>query len=300
MSLFKNDKKPCPVCQSPTPKIFPTKIEDKPICKECDNKISMDNKLKNNLTLDGLIEHLAYRENNAKLHTTFSESRKVSSGFFGSAICIDDTNRLWYIAVGENSPIYHFEDLVSYSLLENGSTIESASPKGKQVFHGVLENRSMYDIADSMQRFGNKLQNLNGQNRNTTSGNTPAEQPIPAPVHSLSLKIAVDNIYWKNLEITFSAPAVFDNDLRRFYVDYQNKLSEIAEFTQALFSFFPDHSSSNQAYPANGAAANQTAPGVQTAVISVADELRKFKDLLDMNAITQAEFDQKKKELLNM
>jgi len=295
MSLFKNDKKPCPVCQSPTPKIFPTKIEDKPICKECNNKISMENNLKDNLTLDGLVEHLAYRENNAKLHATFSESRKVSSGFFGSAISIDDTNRLWYISVGENSPIYHFDDLVSYSLLENGSTIESASAKGKQLFHGVLENRSMYDIADSMQRFGNTLQNMSGQNKNGAAGSRPAEPPIPAPVHSLSLKIAVNNIYWKNLEITFSAPAVFDNDLRRFYVDYQNKLSEVAEFTQALFSFFP-----NQSFPANGSESNQMASRTQAPTISVADELKKFKELLDMNAITQAEFDQKKKELLNM
>ena len=175
-----------------------------------------------------------------------------------------------------------------------------ASPKGKQVFHGVLENRSMYDIADSMQRFSNTLQNANGYNKNGAAGSRSAEPSIPAPVRTLCLEIAVNNIYWKNLEITFSPPSVFDNDLRRFYVDYQNKLSEAAEFTQALFSFFPNQGFSNQAFPANGAAANLSAPGVQTAVISVADELRKFKDLLDMNAITQAEFDQKKKELLNM
>lgn len=36
------------------------------------------------------------------------------------------------------------------------------------------------------------------------------------------------------------------------------------------------------------------------AATSTADELKKFKDLLDMGAITQEEFDAKKKELLGL
>jgi len=248
----------------------------------------MENKLKNALTLDTLIEHLAYREKNAQLHSTFSESRKVSTGMFGSAVCIDDTNRLWYIATGENSPIYHFDDLISYSLVENESTIESATAKGKQVFHGILENRSMFDINDSMQRFNNTLQNLNGQNRN--NGSRPEEPQVPAPVHTLCLKLTVSNPYWKNLDITFSVPGVFDNDLRRFYVDYQNKLAEAAEFTQVFFSFFQKQAAS----------ANEGISHAPAAAFSVADELKKFKELLDVGAISQVEFDQKKKELLDM
>ena len=34
--------------------------------------------------------------------------------------------------------------------------------------------------------------------------------------------------------------------------------------------------------------------------LSNADELKKFKDLLDSGAITQAEFEEKKKQLLNL
>jgi len=207
---------------------------------------------------------------------------------FGSAVCIDDTNRLWYIATGENSPIYHFDDLISYSLVENESTIESATAKGKQVFHGILENRSMFDINDSMQRFNNTLQNLNGQNRN--NGSRPEEPQVPAPVHTLCLKLTVSNPYWKNLDITFSVPGVFDNDLRRFYVDYQNKLAEAAEFTQVFFSFFQKQAAS----------ANEGISHAPAAAFSVADELKKFKELLDVGAISQVEFDQKKKELLDM
>lgn len=41
-------------------------------------------------------------------------------------------------------------------------------------------------------------------------------------------------------------------------------------------------------------------PEVKKIDYSVADEIKKFKELLDMNAITQEEFDMKKKELLNL
>ena len=34
--------------------------------------------------------------------------------------------------------------------------------------------------------------------------------------------------------------------------------------------------------------------------VSVADEIRKFKELLDMGAITEAEYEAKKQELLEM
>lgn len=40
--------------------------------------------------------------------------------------------------------------------------------------------------------------------------------------------------------------------------------------------------------------------GSTTAAISPADEIRKFKDLLDEGIITQEEFDEKKKQLLGM
>ncbi len=44
------------------------------------------------------------------------------------------------------------------------------------------------------------------------------------------------------------------------------------------------------------AATNAAAP----AALSPADELKKFKELLDMDVITQEEFDTKKKQLLGL
>ena len=49
---------------------------------------------------------------------------------------------------------------------------------------------------------------------------------------------------------------------------------------------------------ANGAHETQSAPVNSAPALSAADEIKKYKELLDIGAITQEEFDKKKKELL--
>ena len=46
--------------------------------------------------------------------------------------------------------------------------------------------------------------------------------------------------------------------------------------------------------------AKATQSGVPASTISAADELKKFKELLDSGVITQEEFDAKKKQLLGL
>ena len=41
MGLFSNNKKPCPLCGSPTPRLLATKVEDMPLCKECAGTIDL-------------------------------------------------------------------------------------------------------------------------------------------------------------------------------------------------------------------------------------------------------------------
>jgi len=52
--------------------------------------------------------------------------------------------------------------------------------------------------------------------------------------------------------------------------------------------------------PAPAPAPIPAAPTPQSSAISAADELIKFKELLDMGILTQEEFDAKKKQLLGL
>ena len=41
MGLFSNNKKVCPLCGNPTPRLLALKVEDTPLCKECERKIDL-------------------------------------------------------------------------------------------------------------------------------------------------------------------------------------------------------------------------------------------------------------------
>ena len=62
MGIFTNDKKGCPICGNATPRLFPTKVEGLPLCKECAAKINMESSMLKNLTINELWDHLDYRK----------------------------------------------------------------------------------------------------------------------------------------------------------------------------------------------------------------------------------------------
>lgn len=53
MGLFKNNKKLCPICGNPTPRIFATDVEGEAICKECSRKIDLP---------DGMLKQMSMEE----------------------------------------------------------------------------------------------------------------------------------------------------------------------------------------------------------------------------------------------
>lgn len=66
---------------------------------------------------------------------------------------------------------------------------------------------------------------------------------------------------------------------------------------EAINEIYNDNNDNNDNNNNNN---NENERLVSTTVVSVADELKKFKELLDMGVLTQEEFDAKKEQLLNL
>lgn len=64
MGLFSNDKKCCPICGEPTPRLFPTKVEDTPICKNCAEKVDLPNGALDNMSLGDFEHYIAFYDEN--------------------------------------------------------------------------------------------------------------------------------------------------------------------------------------------------------------------------------------------
>lgn len=84
------------------------------------------------------------------------------------------------------------------------------------------------------------------------------------------------------------------------HTNAQNSLNKIVDFNRCPQCNSTDLAIISDEEFEKMKAQNQATQQPATATVSVADELKKFKELLDMGAITQEEFDAKKKELLGL
>ena len=71
MGLFSNNKKLCPICGNPTPRLLPTKIDGQPICKECDSKIDLPAGAVNQMSLTDFKKYLVDFQDNQALQAEF-------------------------------------------------------------------------------------------------------------------------------------------------------------------------------------------------------------------------------------
>ena len=74
MGLFSNNKKLCPICGNPTPRLLATKVENMPICKACDKKVDLPVGTVDKMTLEEFQQYMAYYDENEPLRRQFQRT----------------------------------------------------------------------------------------------------------------------------------------------------------------------------------------------------------------------------------
>ena len=73
MGLFSNNKKLCPICGSPTPRLLATVVDDQPLCKACAAKIDLPDGSLANMSIEAFRNYLDFYEENRPLREQFPE-----------------------------------------------------------------------------------------------------------------------------------------------------------------------------------------------------------------------------------
>jgi len=111
---------------------------------------------------------------------------------------------------------------------------------------------------------------------------------------SMKIRLIFDDMEEPNIYLDIFGRQI-SGSINKAGSDYK-AFKNVAYECMALLSVLLEHNKANKAASAAAATAEQAA----NTQGSVADEILKFKQLLDMGAITQEEFDAKKKELLGL
>ena len=335
MGIFTNDKKGCPICGNATPRLFPTKVEGLPLCKECAAKINMESSMLKNLTINELWDHLDYRKANSETFGTFTDNETHGMGNY--ALHMDTDKRLFYIADGtpSNPALFKFEELVSFNLMEDGRTVIQCSAGNYSEGTSSIENYKLPPLKPFVKPSAMvhkpaaaAADNKAGRTSMASSGSavSRAEEEKPKapdkPIDSLKLNVTLNNPYWKSKVYNVSLPSVeSEEEIREWVNDYKNTFAAAVDTCEALagvmgvktgkqmMNAIKEKAEAILAVQEAEAAAKEAEAAAQAAEVAAKlaksaddnaaiDMLKKWKELLDMGAITQDEFDTKKKELL--
>lgn len=123
MGLFSNNKKLCPVCGNPTPRLLATKIQDTPICKECDKKIYLPKGRTDRMTIDDFKQYIQFYEDNQALRDQFEENYSFNFGLFGGDLVLDIFHGLFRVNCDKDSLAFQADNLKSFRILEDSRVL---------------------------------------------------------------------------------------------------------------------------------------------------------------------------------
>lgn len=326
MGLFSNNKKLCPICGNPTPRIFSTKVEGTPICKECDKKADqLPLGTTDTMTLDQFKAYLDFYEANQPLRQLFEETERVEFNSFSGDLILDQEHGLFRLKNDENALVFEMKDLISFQVLEDSRPLFISEGKNLRTFQSDVPEKAnamapqigqfvlMRQQFENMENMARMLEKQGGDQKQDRydSSNRP-ERPyfdVPAPFESFFVDLKLNHPYWRSFRGEITAPS-FDRDypsLDSYLKSYQKKADNLHAFARDFIHMM--NPGAQEIYDGVETARPQAVPQVtpqsvpQAAPAQASDpiqEIQKYKQLFDAGVITEAEFTAKKKQLMGI
>lgn len=312
MGLFVNKQKTCPVCNRPTPRIFPTKIEGMPICKECGGKIDLPDGMADQMSLESFRQYLDFYEQNQVLRDIFAETYRVDFTGFNSIIVMDTANRLFRLKGWDTSLVFEASDLKSFCILEDnvplfegeGDILRCHSSKVPELVKNMAPQiaqfrmqQEMYRELERMEReLDNREREKNGEKTGSSYYASGPDFDAPVPFKYFYVELTLTHPYWGGFRGKLDAPGFsrYNPSVDTYLKDYQEKVGRLYTLAGDLMRLIdPDAQEVRDV--------DDTPVDVQTrSVGDNADELQRYKELLDAGIITEEEFTAKKRQLLGI
>lgn len=310
MGLFSNKKKLCPVCGEPTPRLFPTKVEDTALCKECAKKIYLPDGKLEQMTVDEFLQYINFYEENVSLRERFTKTYDSKN----AGIVLDETNRLFRLRDESAALVFEASCLKSFRILEDSAVLFESQANGLRCYESDIPNRARqlagvigefkarrkeYEFRKDMER----RREENAKRR----GEEYQKQYIPMPslgcdepFQNFYVELILEHPYWSDFRVEICGPRFqYDPSVEGYICDYENEAGRMHELAMNLMQFIcPGAQEIHDGEVQNQAVVTRQA--VQPTGSSAIEEIKQYKELLDAGIITEEEFAAKKRQLLGL
>lgn len=309
MGLF-GKKDPCAICGGKVKGIFPWKIDGQCICNDCHGKVDLPDGVENNMDLQDFKNYMVFRAQNDQLKAKFNTTNEIDFGFFGVKIVFDTANRFFCMDRNLEKTLFEGENIVSFSIKEDNAPIFVGTPNGLRRYQSSVPERAfaMMPQINNMIAQRDLARTMENINRSRGDNNVSVAKTyidLPEPFSKFYVEIQMKHPYFGALYAEMSGPT-FNNeypDVNDYINEYNNSAKVMEDLAMLLSQIaFPgapvtDCDFENIAAN-NNAVIRESAPAAPAVI--VADEIKKYKDMMDQGLITEEEFSAKKRQLLGI
>lgn len=304
MALF-SKKPPCPICGGKISWFLPSKIEGEYVCDTCHGKIDMEEDKRNQLTMQGFKEYLAFFDENQLLKDKFVISEKIDFGLWDTKIIFDYENKLFCMSKNPDKTVFEGNQLKYFVIKEDDTPLFEGSPEGIMRYDSNVPEFAMALAPQINQFMMNQQLNrtIDRLDDGKINRSTPTQyHNINEPFKAFNVELHLDHPYWTVIECDMSGPT-FSNDrpdINNYLNSYQQNIEDIEKLVNALKEVaFPNAIEKSTGFGAESLSVRSVNPAFSNTVDSV-EEIKKYKALMDEGIISQEEFDAKKKQLLGI
>lgn len=304
MGLFSNKNKVCPVCGSPTPRVLPTKIQGMPICKQCSSMIDLPSGALDQMTVEGFQQYIAFYKENQALRSAFAPSYSFRFGFLAGSLPLDIPHKLFRLRDEDSALVFEASALKAFRITEDGAPLFEGSADALKCYQSDIPavvnslGPQLAQFQMQMRQYEQMERMMEKEKRDGGSRHYYEKPDIDLlkPFQQFHVELLLNHPYWVSFSNAANAPSFYSPypSIQDYMEEYTQKVDELHQVATQLMQLL-----NPQAPEIQGGAEMYAAPQAAPA-ISAADEIRKFKELLDSGVISEEEFAAKKRQLLGL
>ncbi len=321
MGLFSSKKNLCPVCGESTPRLFPTKVDGEPLCKECASKIELPQGALEKMDLNAFKQYLEYYDANEPLRQKFNAEYRFDVDGWSDELNIDLTHGLIRLTDRTAGIVFEASKVRSFRVMEDTRPLYEGSPAGLKCYDSEVPERleriqpmiQQYQMEkreyDRMRQMQEMMDRRDGKDDDNTYRPYLREPSfnVPMPVEKYFVTVKLDDPYWPVFKGEFKGPdfGFFGPDVGHFLKKYEEKMHSFEEMANNMMRLIAPSAPVTRGGAAAMAGMAQPTPAPTPApaaaeAVDVVAELRKYKELVDMGVLTEEEFAAKKRQLLGI
>ena len=271
--------------------LFQTEIDGQYVCSDCFGAPDVQQEILSHMTMEQFKEYLAFSAENGKLKEQFAATGTIDFGDWNTVILFDRNNGFMSLDKNLEKTIFCRGELASFVIREDDAVIFEGNADGLACYESSIPNtilrveRVINEFRRECRMFESRIAAMSDEERRREEADRPRFFETE-PFRAFHVDLVFDHPYWNKVTLDLDGPRFDTNypDAGDYLSEYRCKYDVMGRLADELMAF---------GFPAPNPAA-ETSPKV------AAEALLRFKELLDMGALTQEAFDAKKKQLLGL